>query len=208
MRISELSRESGVPIATIKFYLREGLLPPGTRTARNQAVYDASHLRRLRLVRVLVEVGGLSLVAVRRVVEALADDSTPLPELLGAAHYALDAGPVTRGPQLEATTREVASWITARGWKVSEAAPAMTALAGALLALRQLGWSVGPEVFERYATHADDLAGDEIVYVANAPTREAALESTVVGTVVFERALVALRRLAQEHHSRARLHDY
>ena len=29
MRISELSRESGVPVATIKFYLRERLLHDG-----------------------------------------------------------------------------------------------------------------------------------------------------------------------------------
>lgn len=31
MRISELSRRSGVPMATIKYYRREGLLPEGAR---------------------------------------------------------------------------------------------------------------------------------------------------------------------------------
>ena len=36
MRISELSRHSGVPTTTIKFYIREGLLPAGTRSHRNQ----------------------------------------------------------------------------------------------------------------------------------------------------------------------------
>ena len=42
MRISELARAADVPVATIKFYLREGLLPegvadvgdPGAATAR------------------------------------------------------------------------------------------------------------------------------------------------------------------------------
>ena len=29
MRLAELSERSGVPTATIKYYLREGLLPPG-----------------------------------------------------------------------------------------------------------------------------------------------------------------------------------
>ena len=29
MLMAELSRRSGVPVATIKYYLREGLLPPG-----------------------------------------------------------------------------------------------------------------------------------------------------------------------------------
>jgi hypothetical protein len=37
------------------------------------------------------------------------------------------------------------------------------------------------------------------------PDSSAAVEATVIGTVVFERALVALRRLAQEQHSRRRL---
>ena len=48
MRISDLSRASGVTIPTIKFYLREGLLPSGDRTARNQATYEAAHVRRLQ----------------------------------------------------------------------------------------------------------------------------------------------------------------
>ena len=53
MRIAELSRDSGVPVPTIKYYVREGLLPPGELTSPNQAQYDASHLRRLRLIRAL-----------------------------------------------------------------------------------------------------------------------------------------------------------
>lgn len=42
MRMAELSSSSGVPIPTIHFYLREGLLPPGERTSPNQAHYDDS----------------------------------------------------------------------------------------------------------------------------------------------------------------------
>ncbi|MYU47619.1 MerR family transcriptional regulator, partial [Streptomyces sp. SID7803] len=51
MRLSELSERSGIATATIKYYLREGLLPPGERLSATQAEYDESHLRRLRLVR-------------------------------------------------------------------------------------------------------------------------------------------------------------
>src|SRR2546430_15817976 len=47
VRISDLSRQTGVPTATIKFYLREHLLPPGAMTARNQADYGSGHLRRV-----------------------------------------------------------------------------------------------------------------------------------------------------------------
>lgn len=40
MRISELSDVTGVSVATIKYYLREELVPPGERTAPNQADYS------------------------------------------------------------------------------------------------------------------------------------------------------------------------
>nr|MDT0525976.1 MerR family DNA-binding transcriptional regulator [Streptomyces sp. DSM 41633] len=37
MRLAELSERSGVPTATIKYYLREGLLPAGRRISATQA---------------------------------------------------------------------------------------------------------------------------------------------------------------------------
>jgi len=202
MRISDLSRQSGIPIPTIKFYLREAVLPAGSRTGPNQATYGEAHLRRLRLIRVLVEVGGLSLAAVRRIIDALGDDRLPLHDVLGVAHRALEKPVAKRHPDLDAVRREVDAWIKARGWQVTADAPARDALAATLVALRGLGWQVGPRVFDRYAGHMDEIAANELAYVASMESREAAVEATVIGTVVFERAMVALRRLAQEHHSR------
>ena len=59
MRISELAEVSGVPLATVKYYLREGLLPPGRSVTARLSEYDDEHLRRLRLLRALREVGGV-----------------------------------------------------------------------------------------------------------------------------------------------------
>lgn len=204
MRISELSRRSGIPIPTIKFYLREGLLPQGHRTARNQALYDETHLRRLHLIRVLVEVGGLTLGSIHGVLEALARRDRPLHEALAAAHTAVRRDEPEADPELPATRAETDAWLEGLGWALGPASPARDELAAALLALRRLGWEAGPDVFGRYAAHADEIARGEIDHVAAAPDPERAVEATVVGTVVFERALVALRRLAQEHHSRRR----
>lgn len=83
MRISELSRRSAVPTATIKFYLREGLLPPGRSTAATQAEYDETHIRRLRLIRALVGVRGLSVSAAKEVLDALSTVETDTHGLLG-----------------------------------------------------------------------------------------------------------------------------
>jgi DNA-binding transcriptional MerR regulator len=53
MKISELAKAAGTPIPTLKFYIREGLLPPGEATSRTQANYTDVHLRRLDLISVL-----------------------------------------------------------------------------------------------------------------------------------------------------------
>jgi DNA-binding transcriptional MerR regulator len=206
VRISELSRTTGVPVATIKYYLREGLLPAGTPTAPNQAAYSELHVHRLRLVRALMEVGGLGVSAVRRVLEAVDDQRLPLHEVLGVAHRAL--GPATEGrPVTEEVTEaraDVDRFVDGLGWRVSADAPARRALADALLALRRLGREVGPEVFTPYAAFADTLAAREVDYVAEGGSRTDAVERVVVGTVIFEAALVALRRMAQAHHSAVR----
>ncbi|GFN02698.1 hypothetical protein Smic_12540 [Streptomyces microflavus] len=85
MRIGELSRRSGVPVPTIKFYVRERLLPAGELTSPNQADYGPDHERRLRLIRVLLEVGGLSLAAIAEVLEAADDPEQPVIRVLGRA---------------------------------------------------------------------------------------------------------------------------
>lgn len=211
MRISELSRRGGLPVPTVKYYLREGLLPPGRATARNQADYGDEHLRRLRLVRALLEVGGLPLAAVQAVLDAVDDEKTPLQDALGRAHHAL--GPVHAEVMAEdvvVARREVDAFLARRGWRISAIAPARRALADALVALRRLGRDADVEVFTPYADLADRLAAGEISHVSGLGadggegSRAELVESIVVGTVVFEAALIALRRLAQEHHAALR----
>src|SRR5207248_1232149 len=88
VRIAELSRVTGVPIPTIKYYIRSGLLPAGDRTSWNQAQYDETHARRLRLVRALIEVGGLSVAATRQMLDSISTPGLSLFGTLGKAQYA------------------------------------------------------------------------------------------------------------------------
>lgn len=54
IKMSELSKRSGVPGPTIKHYIREGLLPgPEVRTSRNMAYYDARLVARIRVIKAL-----------------------------------------------------------------------------------------------------------------------------------------------------------
>src|SRR3954447_3217506 len=93
MRISERSRVSGVPVATIKYYLREGLLPAGIPTSATSASYDERHVDRLNLIRALVDVGRVPIARVREVVTALEQPPTSWHDLLGAAPGALPPAP-------------------------------------------------------------------------------------------------------------------
>jgi DNA-binding transcriptional MerR regulator len=204
VRIAELSRVSDLPVATIKFYLREGLLHPGERTAANQAVYSDAHLRRLRLIRILIEVGGLSLQEVKAVSRAIDDNRLARHEMLGVAHHAL--GPAVAddpAPDAAAAREEVDRFVNEDlGWQVSAGAPSRRALARALVTLRRTGRDVDASVFRPYARAADWLASEEGEAIQRRATdRRDLVEQTVVGTVVFEFAMIALRRLAQEHRS-------
>ncbi|MFF4820123.1 MerR family transcriptional regulator [Kitasatospora sp. NPDC001309] len=212
MRISELSRRSAVPTATIKYYLREGLLPPGRATAATQAEYDESHLRRLRLVRALIGVRGLSVSATREVLGAVAEHAGERHQVLGLV---LGARPVDEdapapgpapGPAPEPApgAAEVDALIGALGWEVSEYAPARAALGETLETLRSLGAALDPATLRGYAELAERTAVLDLDQLdPDADPLEQA-ERALLRTVLLEPALLALRRLAQENESARR----
>ncbi len=70
LTISGVEKESGVPRATIHFYVREGLLPRPQKTAASRALYARDHVTLLRRIGELKQ-EGLSLKEIR---EALAED--------------------------------------------------------------------------------------------------------------------------------------
>ncbi|WP_433295311.1 MerR family transcriptional regulator [Actinoplanes sp. CA-030573] len=205
--MGELSRRSGVPIPTIKFYLREGLLPPGVATAANQADYDEEHLRRLALVRALIDVGGVSVAGAREVVAALrayADDPF---ELLGSAQTAVT--PRHRldreTPQWRAARERVGALIAERGWLVPPESPQIDLVADALAAGEALGVSELFELLHEYATAADQLAAVEVRAVLDRPDPAGRMELVVLGTVFGEALFNALRMLAHQHESARQL---
>ena len=51
MRIGELARLTGTSAETIRYYEKEGLLPPPARTDANYRVYTQAHTERLVFIR-------------------------------------------------------------------------------------------------------------------------------------------------------------
>jgi DNA-binding transcriptional MerR regulator len=80
LKISELADASGVPVATVRHYLREGLLPEPVKTSRNMAYYPPEFVQRIRLIKQLQEERFMPL----RVIRDLLDREDAEPERLRA----------------------------------------------------------------------------------------------------------------------------
>ncbi|MGC4029404.1 MAG: MerR family transcriptional regulator [Steroidobacteraceae bacterium] len=197
MRISGLSRATGVPVATIKYYLREGLLFPGTLTSSTQAQYDEAHAARLRLIRALLGPAGLSITQVREVLHIIDDPGPDMFTLLGRVQLA--TAPRREEPDIAAALELIAS----AGWQIDADCPEVRQLAAALAGLAAAGFVPPEGMLERYAAGMDQLACAEIAHIPTA-SAEAAVRYTVLGTLLIEPVLLALRRLAQQDAARRR----
>ena len=209
MRIAELSRVSGVPVPTIKYYLREALLPAGELTSPNQADYGDQHLHRLRLIRALVDLGQVPVAGVKRIIEALDSDSLSLHDQIGRAHRA-----ITPQPQLTASTEaraeaaaQVDELIKSRGWTVDPDAPALTTLIETVAAFRTLDQDQLAGFLDSYADAVEKFTELEVAAVtsrADRTTPDQIAESVVIGTILGETLISTLRLLAQESISAQR----
>jgi DNA-binding transcriptional MerR regulator len=207
MRISELSAQSGVPVATIKFYSRENLLPGGEKTSVNQTNYGPAQLARLRLVRALVEVGGLSIANVRNVLTAIDDETRPVADAISAAACAL---PTTdRGePDAVATPGELAidQLVADRGWMVLPGAEGRNLAARVIDDYLELGRPDLVANLDVYADAVEQIAEADIQSVADAGSRSAMAETVIVGTVLGDALLAGLRRMAHSDAAYRRFH--
>jgi DNA-binding transcriptional MerR regulator len=200
VRIAELSSRSGTSVASIKYYLREGLLPTGTPTGRNQAEYGEGHLYRLRLIRALIDVGGLSIAAAREVLTAVEEPGIPGHRLLGIAHHALER-PHRRsrdGADWRAAREEVVDLVRRRGWLVADDSPGLDNAADAVAAMRALGQEDLLLGMETYADAAERVAEREVDLVIARGDPARMVEGVVTGTILGETLLSALRRLAEQ----------
>ena len=81
MKMSELVEASGVPAATIKHYLREGLLPEPIKTSRNMAWYRPETVERISLIRRLQEERFMPLKAIKAVLDEDSEQALALLEV-------------------------------------------------------------------------------------------------------------------------------
>ncbi|WAB83907.1 MerR family transcriptional regulator [Microcella daejeonensis] len=219
MRMSELSTATGVAVPTLKFYRREGLLHAGETTSPNQARYDESHVARVRLVRAMVEIAGLSTASAQRVIAALDDGGIPLNSLFGVAQRAVTMPAALAHPEPAAAdgdgaaepeaadgpgARIIAELCARRGWHVHAGNPGLPMAARVLDAYAQLGRDDLLATVDAYADAADTVARADLAAVSGAGSVTAMTDVVVIGTVLGDGLLAGLRRIAQESESQRR----
>ena len=201
MRLADLSRETGVSTATLKYYLREGLLHPGAPQSQTKSSYDDSHVARVRLVRALVTSGGLSLARAKSVVDAVDSPPDSRHDLLGVAQHAL--APSLPGEPPEQWVTVARDFIEQRGWTIEEDDPLIAALAQQLEALVDSGAALGDgTTLAVWADALEEVAAADLATLPESPAD--ALRQVVVGTMLTDPILLTLRRLAQQHASAER----
>lgn len=217
--VSQLAARAGISTASIKFYRRLGLLRSGDPAAEKKAYYDQAHLRRLVLIRSLRELAQLSVQQVKKLTETLDSSLVRLSkrpsrtkvntfDLVAAAVDALAPPRVARTAQAKralATVRQqVHDKLTARGLTVRDDSATLDSLAQALLGLRVFVPVLDVDLLDPYLDHIVPLAQAEVsaneARILSGP--ESALIGALVGTVLFEPLILALRRLAHEHFAR------
>lgn len=204
MRLKELAERSGTSPATIKFYLREGLLPPGERINATLAEYTEAHLRRLRLIATLRTLLNAPLERIGTLTRAIDDPTLPLLDILRQAQL-LALGEEERPGQSSPTTEppEVGQVMRERGWPDTPS-PARTALDAQLARMRSLGIQPSPETLSTYAAAADLAAAVDIGAIQETGSRDEAAELVAVGVHSYYQLLLRLVALAQTSRSIAR----
>lgn len=197
MRIAELSARTGVPVPTIKYYIREGLVPRGERTHANQASYGDIHVRRIKLVRALVEIGGLSIATAAGVLNLLDQPTVNLDELLGRAVSSIGQPPVDRDDEnWQTAVKRVEQLAADRGWRVDEDGLGTQRVTEVIAVMLDVGHRELLDLIDDYAEAAEQIAQKDLALVGGLREPQAILESAVVGTVLGEALLGGLRRMA------------
>ncbi len=193
MRISELSARTGVPIATVKFYIREGMLPRGEAETATRADYGEAHETRLQLIAALTRVAGLPLARVR---EVLASIDAPPDDPIEAIGRAIGALPPYVEDDGDLSRAKAA--IDALGLTFDPRFTAVAQLESAIRAVEAAGLPWNETALRRYGDAMASVAAEEVAPVPGMD-RADAVAYAVLGTALYEPVMLALRRLMHQH---------
>jgi DNA-binding transcriptional MerR regulator len=199
MQLKELSEQAGVSAASIKYYLREGLLPPGETVHATRAQYSDRHVSRLRLIQALRKVVDLNIGQIRSLLQ-LADGGAPRLELLAGVQrtvLGLDAVSADRG---DIRTEAGDAVVRLRNWP-DVPSDARNALNAHLALMESLGVPVPLELLDAYSMALDDIGALDISATTAPDDVNQLILTAAVGMHLHSRLVLKLLALAQASHA-------
>ena len=209
-----------MPLATVKYYLREGLLPPGIATTATQADYGEKHLHRLRVIRALTGAAGLPVQQAKAVLALIDSPDGDLFDALGRAVAALppyaESDPDDDYPRARAVIDRLGQVYDPRYAGVAQLEHALRAAEEAGLPdqrrphrrLRAPLCTPWPSsTWGSMPGGSGEMPGGAVGQTRGSAIRDAAdasasasaaIEYAVLGTALYEPVILALRRLAHQ----------
>jgi hypothetical protein len=168
--------------------------------AERRAHYDGRHLERLRAIRALREVGQLSIKAIAGIFRALDGGGRPF-AVVASAMDAMSTSRESATREANQARHDVRRLLASLGVKARPDAGAVLDLAAALVKLRRMWGDLPVQQLRPYAEAARTLAKLETEANRNAFSGDgqSLLRIAVLGTVLFEPVIIALRRVMHEH---------
>lgn len=197
MQLKELSSATGTSTASIKFYLREGLLPAGHTVHPTRASYTPDHIKRLKLIRSLRQIVGLNIGQIRSIVK-MADDGVPRLSLLAHVQRVVlnlepAAGDVERTAAADAVVRM-------RSWP-DVPSDARDALDRHVAAMQDLGINLPLELLDRYSSAVDAIAGLDLELTTAGEDVNDVILTAAVGMHMHSQLMLKLLAVAQASHA-------
>ena len=199
MQLKELSEQTGVPPASIKFYLREGLLPAGKAITATRAQYSPQHASRLELIQALRRLVGLNIAQIRKLLK-LADDGVPRLELLAAVQRTvlrLDEVGTEHG---DIRTPAGDAVVRLRNWPDAPS-DARNALNAHVALMESLNIPVITELLDAYSKALDTIADLDIEATTAPDDVNRLIMTAAVGMHLHSQLVLKLLALAQASHA-------
>lgn len=214
MLLHELAEATGVSAASIKYYRREGLLPPGERITTTRQDYGRAHVERLELIQVLREVAGAPIARIARVTALLDDPDVPLIEVLAESQtLALGLEDPADGAGAEQAAGgehpSIAPLLAHLGWPDVDSAP-RRALDRLLRSLEEWEAPTDLGMLLRYAEPMAQIARSDVDWMSTGAgpagaepsvSQDVAVMRAVAGAIAFDRLVRLLRLLGHASFS-------
>lgn len=155
----------------------------------------------MKLVRALIETGGLSVSAAKKVLATLDANPVSLACTFEAAQRTLGAGSTSDMPASPESRRRITDLAAGHHWRIAAQNPGVELAARALDGFAAVGHEPSNDYLNAYTAAAATIARADMAALSVRSGADAIAELMVIGTVLGDGLVAGLRRLAQENET-------